>query len=123
MKKIAFIFAIILSQYAQADTALCKIEIEDINKGSTKYTVEQKFSFTSDGPANRKFFETPGNDYKCTLAFFDLKTGTMLSCGYLKDAERTFFQSDRSGVKESPANNMLSFRHNKAFISLKAHCK
>lgn len=107
---------------AWADTATCKIKIQDVNKGST-YTLEQKFDFKKDGVAQRKNFETPGNDYACTLAFFELKKGTMLSCGYKKDAGQTFFQSDRSVLDDDIVTNNLTFRHQAAFIVLETRCE
>ena len=93
-----------------ADSATCKIEIEDVYKGST-YKLEHKFIFKEGGDAQRKHFETPGNDYKCTLAFLGLNDGTMLSCEYKHDLGQTFFQSDRSVLNDKNPTNNLSFRH------------
>ena len=107
---------------AWANNAMCTIEIEDVNQGST-YTLEHKFQFEKGGVAQRKVFEVPGNDYVCTLAFFDLNTGTMISCEYKNDIGHTFFQSDRSILHdEIPANN-LTFRHKSAFIVVKSKCE
>ena len=128
MKTILFILGLLhfllLTLYSTswADSAICKIEIEDVNKGTT-YNLEHKFAFKKGGDAQRKHFETPGNDYTCTLAFFDLNHGTMLSCEYKNDLAQTFFQSDRSVLKDIIVINNLSFRHNKAFIYIKTKCE
>ncbi len=107
---------------AWAGSAACSIRIEDVNK-ATAYMLTQTFEFRNDGPAQRKHFETPGNDYSCTLAFFELGKGTMLSCEYKEDAGHTFFQSDRSSLDDNAVTNNLSFRHKSAFIVLKTVCK
>lgn len=111
-----------ISSVSWADTATCKIKIEDVNKGST-YKLEHKFTFKKGGDAQRKHFETPGNDYACTLAFFELEKGTMLSCEYKTDMGHTFFQSDRSVLSDSIVTNNLSFRHGSAFLSLETKCE
>lgn len=111
-----------ISSVSWADTATCKIKIEDVNKGST-YQLEQRFTFKKGGDAQRKYFETPGNDYACTLAFFELEKGTMLSCEYKADMGHTFFQSDRSALSDSIVTNNLSFRHESAFLSLATKCE
>ena len=93
----AVFFFLLFSTASHADTANCKIEIQDVLKG-TIYTVEQKFNFEYGATmGQRKHFDVPGNDYSCTLAFFELHKGTMLSCEYTKDLGHTFFQSDHAG--------------------------
>lgn len=114
--------ALTSSSPAWAGSAACSIRIEDVNK-ATAYTLTQTFEFNNDGSAQRKHFETPGNDYSCTLAFFELGKGTMLSCEYKEDAGHTFFQSDRSSLDDNAVTNNLSFRHKSAFIVLKTVCK
>lgn len=113
---------LIISPMSWANTATYKIKIEDVNKGST-YTLEHKFEFKKGGKAQRKHFEVPGNDYSCTLAFFELNNGTMLSCEYKHDIGQTFFQSDRSGLNDKAATNNLTFRHKSSFISIETKCK
>lgn len=103
-----------------SSAATCKIKIEDVNKRNT-YTLEEKFD---EGPAGRrKKFDAPGNDYECTLMFFSLKSGTMISCDFKKDGGKTFFQSDRSAIDEKNPRNKLSFRHGSSFISLDVSCE
>ena len=110
-----------ISQRSWAETANCTINISDVKKG-TDYKVESKFNFVKGGKGQWKHFETPGNEYNCNLAFYDMNSGTMISCGFKKDNGETFFQSDRTSLKETPTANHLSFRHGSAFISLKATC-
>ncbi|MFH1260179.1 MAG: hypothetical protein ABII74_10310 [Elusimicrobiota bacterium] len=106
----------------KSNSAKCKIVIEDVRKGAT-FTIEHQFVLNkTENSAQRKHFEIPGNDYACTLAFFGLKNGTMFSCEYKKDFGETFFQSDRSVIKESDPANNLTFRHKGAFISIKTKC-
>ena len=114
--------ALTSSLHAWAGSATCSIGIEDVNKAST-YTLRHRFALKKDGPAQRKHFEIPGNDYNCTLAFFELRKGTMLSCEYKKDAGYTFFQSDRSAVDDEIVTNNLAFRHQSSFIVLKTKCE
>lgn len=118
---VAFLF-IALSSFSLADTAKCTIEVQDVNVGS-KVTVEHSFNFKSGSAAQRKHFNLAGSQYSCTLAFFDLNTGTMLSCASQKDLEHTFVQSDRSAIAESTTKNNLSFRDGSAFFTLSTSCK
>lgn len=119
-----FVIAILFTYGCFAKSANCVIKIEDVNK-KTSYKVEQSFNnkYEEDKGAQKKGFDIPGGDYDCTLAFFNLKTGTMLSCGYKKDAGETFFQSDRSALKEANSVNNLTFRHKSTFVSIKSTCK
>lgn len=105
-----------------AESATCTIEIEDNDDLYSVYKLEYKFIFESGGPAQRRHFAIPGHDYTCTLAFFDLSSGTMISCEYTVDLGETFFQSDRSVVSETNIKNNLSFRHNGAQIYLTTEC-
>lgn len=117
-------FSFLLSAYSSislANTATCSIEIEDINKGSI-YKLEHRFNFEKGDNPQTKYFETPGNDYKCSLIFFGMKNGSALACEYKKDKGRTYFQSDRSTLRDSKITNNLLFRHRSAFLSLKTKC-
>ncbi len=116
------IVALVFPLSSWAGSATCIIEIEDVNKASN-YALAQTFNFKKDGAGQRKHFELPGNDYNCTLAFFELGKGTMLSCEYKNDMGHTFFQSDRSALKDSSVSNTLSFRHKSAFIVVTTLCK
>lgn len=125
MKKIIFTFlllAIFSSSSIAAKVAECTISIDD-NSGST-YTIKHKFFYKKEGRQQSKHFAVPGHDdYSCTLAFWELKNGTMLSCEYKKDMGHTFFQSDRSTLKDENTDNHLSFRHKKLQLYLKTSCK
>lgn len=106
-----------------ADEATCKILIEDnkaqLNNRLGAFTLEH--TFHNEG---RKHFDLPGSNYSCTLAFYSLKQGTMISCGYNKDGGVTFFQSDRTAVKEGKVLvNNLSFRHNSAQFYIHTTCE
>ncbi len=122
MTKLTLTFVLTaFSSLTLADAAKCTIEIEDVNAG-TKYNVEQKFSFKPGSAAQRKHFMLPGSNYSCTLAFFDLDSGTMLSCQF-DELGHNFVQSDRSVVNEKQATNNLNFRYKASFYSLKSTCK
>ncbi|MCW9058534.1 MAG: hypothetical protein OQL11_06665 [Gammaproteobacteria bacterium] len=122
MSKFSFAFVLlVLSSPAWADTASCTIEIEDVNSGS-KSKVEHSFAFNSGSEAQRKNFVLPGGQFSCTLAFFDPRSGTMLSCK-LDELGHEFMQSDRSGISEGGAKNNLSFRYKSSFYILQSYCK
>lgn len=118
----------VLSSSAFADSARCKIEIENVtaeakSKSAAKQIVDFAFEFTPGAGAQRKHFDLPGGQYLCTLAFFDLDTGTSLSCEKKKDSGHTYVQSDRSGIRERSARNNLVFRDGASHFVLDATCK
>ena len=123
MLKFIFAFSFIaFSSLAWADTAKCTIDIEDVNAG-TKYKVEQTFIFKPSSESQRKHFTLPGSSqFSCTLAFFGLKSGTMLSCQY-DELGHNFVQSDRSVIDEGHQKNNLSFRYKSSFYVLESYCK
>lgn len=117
-----------LSTSAFADTTRCKVEIENVtaevqSKGAAKQIVEFAFEFTQGAGAQRKHFDLPGGQYLCTLAFFDLDSGTSLSCEKKKDSGHTYVQSDRSGIREHSARNNLVFGDGASHFVLDATCK
>jgi hypothetical protein len=120
----SFLFLVVFSNSSIAAViAECSISIDD-NSGSI-HTIKHKFypKNKNDWAAQRKHFKIPGHDdYSCTLAFYKLKEGTMLSCEYLKDMGHTFFQSDRSTLQDENTDNNLSFRHRSAQIYIKTKC-
>jgi len=122
IRLLIFIFLLGATSISWAETAKCTIEIEDINSGS-KYTVEQNFHLKTGTTTQKKHFALPGSQYSCTLAFFDLRSGTMLSCEDNRDMGHSFIQSDRSTLVEGRAKNNLTFRNKDYFFSLSAHCK
>ena len=68
---------------------------------STKYKIEETFTFNPDsGVGHRKHFTLPGHPYRCTLAFFDFATGTMLSCEF---DEKTVSKNSGEVSRESVA--------------------
>ena len=122
MSKLLIAFALMaFSSLALAGTANCTIEIEDVNAAS-KSKIEHSFTFKSVSEAQRKHFTLPGRKFSCTLAFFDLKSGTMLSC-QLDELGHHFVQSDRSAIGEGSAKNNLSFRYKSSFYVLESYCK
>ena len=114
------ILLVFLTGYAAvsaADVAECTISIENVNSGTT-YDIYQNFSFSlNPDVAHRKHFSLPGYEYICTLAFFDLNIGTMISCS-LDDTGHHFIQSDRTGIKNDNTRNNLTFRFGSAFFRL-----
>ncbi|MEW8318758.1 MAG: hypothetical protein AB2660_16560 [Candidatus Thiodiazotropha sp.] len=66
----AITLALILATLnCEAGTAVCKIEIQDIQTGA-KQTIEQNFDLT--GQPQRKHFNLLNSEYRCTLVFFGL---------------------------------------------------
>lgn len=121
MSKLSIDFLLMaISSVAWADIAKCVIQIQDVNLG-TKYKVEQSFTVRLDSEAQRKHFALPGSNVSCTLAFFDLQSGTMLSC-QRDELGHHFVQSDRSAIHEGRAKNKVSFRYRSSFYVLKSDC-
>jgi hypothetical protein len=104
-----------------ADRAECTIKIQDVTAG-TDYTVTAKFEAAKNDAGRRKQFETPGADFSCTLAYFGLGNGTMLSCAFNGDMQHTFFQSDRTKQEDPRSDNYLTFRHRKAHFVIESKC-
>ena len=118
----------VLTSSAFADSARCKIEIENVtaetqSKSAAKQIIDFAFEFTPGAGAQRKHFDLPGGQYLCALAFFDLDSGTSLSCEKKKDSGHTYVQSDRSGIREHTARNNLIFRDGSSHFVLDATCK
>ena len=67
-----------------ADTALCTISIQDVTSG-VKQNIEHTYTFKpSSNTAQIMQFELRDNSFTCRLAFFNLNSGTMLSCEFDK---------------------------------------
>lgn len=107
---------------ASADIALCTINIQDV-KTLTDYKVDAKFDAADNAGGRRKSFDTPGADYSCTLAFFGLGVGTMLSCAFNGDMQETYFQSDRTTHQDARSDNYLTFRHRGSHFVIGSECK
>ncbi len=101
-------------------TVKCRIDIEDVNNGE-KYSLEE--SVIESEASTIIDFEIPGNDFACRLAFFDLKSGSALSCEYKQDGGHTFFMSDRSILEDAVVTNKLTFRHKSSFINIGTICE
>ena len=124
MKKLLLILVLVAFSNSSIakKTAECSISIDTLS--DSVYTIKHKFLYEKDGRAQRKFFKIPGHDdYRCTLAFWELKNGTMLSCEYMRDAGHTFSQSDRSTLQDVNTDNNLSFRHKSAQVYIKTKCR
>ena len=93
--------------------ATCEITVENVRGGlpSTKSHTFNK------GESNRHHFPLEDSPYICTLAYFaGKKIGTMLGCAKGSIYGDTFYQSDRSMIKESNPRNNLNFRHEESFF-------
>jgi len=122
INKIFVLFLIVFPVIALADNATCTIKIYDVNNMNS-YNIEFKYEYENEGDRQSNYFELPGtSEYACMQAFFDLETGTMISCEYRKDEGYTFFQSDRSGLDENDENR-LTFRHGTVFVDIQSNCK
>ena len=107
--------------YCWSAEAICEIEIEDVVSATT-YSVEHSFESGIGFAAQRKHFDLPGSKIRCTLAFFNLDSGTMISCE-LDELGHHFVQSDRSVLDEQNPRNYLSFRYQSHFYVLKSSCQ
>ncbi len=130
-RQLLILLVFLTSSISWADTAICTIEIEDVNaavKNETqaKYRVEATFSFEAGASAltamKRKYFNLPDGRYLCHLAFLDLNTGTSLSCEKKEDHGHTYMQSDQSRIKVSEGENNLTFRDGGSHFVLSAKC-
>ncbi len=127
--KCCWLFLIALPAFsASADTATCKVEMEDVtaavkSSGAAKRTVQFVFELTPKSDVQRESFQLSEGSYSCTLAFFDLDSGTSLSCERKDDQGHTYFQSDQSGISEQAARNNLVFREGNSHFVLNASCK
>ena len=113
-------WCLLAPMYCWSAEAKCEIKIEDVHSGTT-YTVNHAFTSREGFWAERKHFDLPGSPIRCTLAFFDLHTGTMISCE-LDEPGHHFVQSDRSALKEKNPKNHLTFRYKSYFYVLKSSC-
>ena len=129
---LVILLVVVFPLFSWADTAICTIEIEDINasvksKSLEKYEVKETFDFESGADAltamQRKYFNLPDGQYSCTLTFLDLNTGTSLSCSKKEDQGHTYIQSDQSGIKANESRNNLTFRDGNSHFVINAICK
>ena len=126
MKKITAVIALglmfsLYSCLSLADTAVCTVEILE-NYSGVKQKIEYAFSFKSGSKkAQWKHFKLSDNSFNCLLAFFNLSSGTMLSCQF-DELGYNFVQSDRSGINENHSKNNLSFRYKAVQYYLESAC-
>lgn len=113
---------------ASADIANCTVEIENVtaevqSKIVAKRMVRFAFELTPESKAQRKHFQISDGSYSCTLAFFDLDSGTSLSCERKNNHDHMYVQSDRSGISEHAGRNNLVFRDGNSHFVLNAMCE
>ena len=121
MKRVALlIIASLMSAGASAFEAACRIEIRDVT-ADTEYIVTHEIEEMSDVAPDRMSFKLPGSDIQCVSAFFNLDTGTTLSC-QLGPPGEDMVGSDRSMIEEKNPKNYLSFRHGSEFFVIKTSC-
>ncbi len=105
-----------------ADTAVCTVQIQEVTSG-VKQKIEHAFTFKpGSNEAQIKQFELRDSSFTCRLAFFNLNSGTMLSCEF-DESGHDFVQSDRSAINENQSKNNLSFRYKTVFYALESACK
>ena len=127
-KYLEILLATLLPSISFAAKAVCTIEIEDINASVKNKTIEKSivkedFNYEPDGAKQTKFFNLPDDRYLCRLDFFDLNTGTSLSCEKKKDQGYSYMQSDQSGNKSKMNRNNLIFRDGNSHFVINAICK
>ena len=93
---------------------LCTISVERIPDRPYRISVSLK-----DG--ERHHWKVEKTEVNCSLAYFGLKSGTMVSCQF-DPMGHEFIQSDRSVLNESPINN-LSFRVKGHQVYLETICE
>ena len=103
-----------------AETAVCNIDIEDGN--GTHYKITESYKSHNGAAGNKRAFKLPGSKIECTLVFFDLNTGTSLSCDF-DEIGQNYIQSDRTLLNEKTINNNLTFRYKSKLFTIKTHCK
>ena len=69
----------------------------------------------------RHHWKVGSTEIECTLAYFGLKSGTMVSCQF-DPIGLAFVQSDRTVISETPINN-ISFRFDGNQVYIGTACK
>ncbi len=87
----------------------CQVRIDQIQGVKREFQVSFEPRLPDARMAQRRHFDLPDGDGRCTLAFFGKGSGASLSCE-LDPAGVTYVQSDRTTIKEYPARNELTFR-------------
>ena len=83
--------------------------------------VEKSYTFVAEPQTNGVAERFNRTEIVCTLAYFGLKSGTMVSCQF-DPIGLAFVQSDRSVISETPINN-ISFRFDGNQVYIKTVCK
>jgi hypothetical protein len=91
----------------------CQVRIDQIQGVKREFQVSFEPRLPDARMAQRRHFDLPDGDGKCTLAFFGKGSGASLSCE-LDPAGVTYVQSDRTTIKEYPAKNEITFRLSRA---------
>lgn len=93
---------------------LCTISVERFPDRPYRISVSLK-------EGERHHWRVEKTEIVCTLAYFGLKSGTMVSCQF-DPIGLAFVQSDRSVISETPINN-ISFRFDGNQVYIKTVCK
>ena len=92
-----------------AETFVCEVK-NNFGKDTLSVAIDMK--------TNRGHFALPKVSGTCTLAYFDQKSGLMISCQF---PEGSYVQSDRSGLEELPIAR-LSFKNAFGSTYIEADC-
>jgi hypothetical protein len=103
----------------QSKSSSCSIDYLDL-KSNIKKTLQYNLKDSAAG--TRKIFML-NKTYKCYFTYFDSYGGTSISCAYIPDMEQTYFQSDRSSIRENKPKNNLVFKHMNNSFQIKTMCK
>ena len=129
-KYLVALFVVLFPSISLAATAVCTIEIEDNNasvknKVREKIVVESTFNIKTEhanfSPKQTKFFDLPDGKYSCRLDFFDMNTGTSLSCEKKEDQGYSYMQSDLTSSNTN--KNNLTFRNANSHFIINSICK
>jgi hypothetical protein len=105
----------LLSSMPLLASTTCQVRIDQVQGVRREFQVSFDPQPADARMAQRRHFDLPDGDGRCTLAFFGKGSGTSLSCE-LDPAGVTYVQSDRTTIKEYPARNELTFRLSRASI-------
>jgi hypothetical protein len=105
----------LLSSMPLLASTTCHVRIDQIQGVKREFQVSFEPQPGDARMAQRRHFDLPDGDGRCTLAFFGKGSGASLSCE-LEPGGVTYVQSDRTTIKEYPARNELTFRLSRASL-------
>ena len=111
---ISVVLAVLLFPALVHAADLCTISVDRVPDRPYRISVSLK-----DG--ERHHWRVEKTEIVCTLAYFGLKSGTMVSCQF-DPIGLAFVQSDRTVIRESPINN-ISFRFDGNQVYIETVCK